>query len=111
MLSIDDISRVHHIQKIELEGWIAQRWVRPQATVHGYAFDEIDEARIALICELRQEFLVNDEALGVVLSLLDQLYAAHRLLHDVEQAMGNLPEPVRRQIRMSLGKLGSPIGS
>ena len=29
----------------------------------GYVFDEVDEARIALIRELRQEFLVDDDAL------------------------------------------------
>jgi chaperone modulatory protein CbpM len=99
MPTFDEIIRLHHIQRLELDTWIQQRWVRPRKTPDGLVFDEVDEARIALIRELRQDFMVNDDALGVVLSLLDQLYAARRVLRSLEDALETLPEPMRKEIK------------
>ena len=103
MPTFEDILRVHHLHRIELQAWIEQRWVRPRATPQGPIFDEADEARIGLIRELRQEFLVNDDALDVVLTLLDQLYATRRVLKRVEEAFAALPEPMRVELRARLG--------
>lgn len=103
MATQDEIMRLYHLQRVELESWIAQRWVRPSTgPVGGWQFDEVDEARIALIRELRDEFEVSDEALGLVLSLLDQLYAARRMLRCVDDAMQQLPEPLRVELRARL---------
>ncbi len=102
MPTFEDILRIHHLRRIELQAWIEQRWVRPLTTPQGPVFDEADEARIALIRELRQEFLVSGDALEVVLSLLDQLYATRRVLKRVEEAVAALPEPMRAAIRAKL---------
>lgn len=106
MSTIEEIIRVYRVERLELQGWIDQRLLRPQQTPQGYIFDEIDEARLALIRELRQDLLINDEALGVVLNLLDQVYAARRLLHEIEKLIGILPEPVRQQLRSRLPTAG-----
>jgi chaperone modulatory protein CbpM len=103
MPTFNDILRIHHLQAIELQAWIEQRWVRPLKTPQGPVFDDADEARIGLIRELRQELLVNDDALGVVLTLLDQLYATRRVLKRVEEAVAALPEPMRVELRERLG--------
>src|SRR5512147_2775842 len=102
MPTFEDILRIHHLRRIELQAWIEQRWVRPLTTPQGPVFDEADEARIALIRELRQEFEVNDDALEVVLSLLAQIYVPRRVVKRVEAAVGALPEPMRAQIREKL---------
>ena len=102
MPTFDEIIRVHRIERTQLQTWIEQRWVRPTTTAVGYVFDEVDEARITLIQEMRAEFLVNDDALEVVLSLLDQLYATRQALRRIEQAMEALPESVREEIKAIL---------
>ena len=102
MTTFEEILRVHRIQQVELTGWIEQRWVRPRKTAEGYFFDEVDEARIELISELRRDLMVEDDVLDVVLSLLDQLYATRRMLRTVEEALETLPEPVRAQIKARL---------
>ena len=102
MTTFEEIIHLHRIQRVELTGWIEQRWVRPRRTAEGYVFDEVDEARIALISELRRDLMVKDDVLDVVLSLLDQLYATRRMLRTVEEALETLPEPVRAQIRAKL---------
>lgn len=98
MATFEDILRTYSIEQVELNAWIEQRWVRPLETPHGLQFDDVDQARITLIRELRQEFMVNDDALGIVLSLLDQVYAARRALHTLEDALSTLPEPLRREV-------------
>jgi chaperone modulatory protein CbpM len=108
MTTFEEVLRVYRLQRVELQAWVEQRWVRPLPTPHGLVFDEADEARIALINELRQEFLCNDDALDVVLSLLDQLYAARRVLRRVEEAIQTLPQPLREQIRDRLGADDAP---
>ena len=102
MTTFEEILRLHRIQRVELKGWIQQRWVRPRETAEGYFFDEVDEARVALISELRRDLMVEDDVLDLVLSLLDQLYATRRMLRTVEEALETLPEPVRAQIRAKL---------
>ena len=102
MATFDEILRLHRVERVQLSGWIEQRWVRPRETAAGYVFDEADEARIALIGELRRDLMVDDDVLGLVLSLLDQLYATRRMLRTVEEALEALPEPLRQQIKAKL---------
>ena len=108
MTSFDDIIAIYRVDRVELTSWIEQRWVRPQPTEQGFSFDEVDEARIGLIRELRQDLMVDEDALDVVLALLDQLYAARSMLRTVEEAIEACPEPVREEIRDRLRR--SPEG-
>ena len=105
MSSIDEVIRVHRVERLELQAWIDQKWVRPRLTAQGYSFDDMDEARILLIRELRHDFLVNEEALGIVLDLLDQVYAARRVLREFERMIDTLPEPARQQLRACLPRV------
>ncbi len=102
MASFEDIVAIYRIDRVELTSWIEQRWVRPELTPHGFSFDEVDEARIGLIRELRQDLMVDENALDVVLALLDQLYAARSMLRNVEEALEACPETVREEIRTRL---------
>ena len=99
MTSFDDIVATYRVDRVELTSWIEQRWVRPQVTEKGFNFDEVDEARVGLIRELRQDLMVDEDALDVVLALLDQLYAARCMLKTVEEAIEACPEPVRKEFR------------
>jgi chaperone modulatory protein CbpM len=103
MASFDEILATYRIERMELTTWIRQRWVRPAETPQGYLFDEVDEARVALIRDLRRDMMVDDEALELILSLIDQLYATRRVLHSVEEALDALPESVRAEIRSRIG--------
>jgi chaperone modulatory protein CbpM len=102
MTSFDEIVRQYRIDRVELTAWIERRWVRPRETEDGFFFDEIDRARIELIRELGRDLVNDEDSLGLVLSLLDQLYAARQMLKTVEEAIEGLPESVRAQIRERL---------
>jgi chaperone modulatory protein CbpM len=74
------LTRITGLDQADVERWIVNAWVRPDGTAGAWQFHEIDIARIRLIRELRDELAVNEEALPVVLSLLDQLHDTRREL-------------------------------
>lgn len=82
------VAQVRGLQRADVDRWITQQWVKPDGPDGHYAFQDIDVARIRLIRELRDEMQVNEEALPVVLSLLDQLYDMRRRMRDLQQALG-----------------------
>lgn len=87
----------------EVEGWIARRWVIPERDPEGgYLFREVDVARIRLIRDIRHELRLDEEAVAVVLSLLDQVYGLRRGLAELCAAIGEQPPEVRRAIRVRL---------
>jgi chaperone modulatory protein CbpM len=59
------------------QGFVTQclrcHWVTPLSEKE-LEFDEEDLARIRLILELKRDFEVNDEAIPIILHLLDQLH-------------------------------------
>jgi chaperone modulatory protein CbpM len=100
MISLDLVlTLVSGLQRPDLERWIVHRLVLPDSTAGGYVFREVDVARIRLIRELRDDLSVNEEALPIVLSLLDQLYEVRRRMRELGQALGRTaPLEVRQAI-------------
>lgn len=70
-----------------LELWLEQQWLIPAQTTLGLTFSDIDIARAHFIRDLQSDFGVNDEAMDLVLHLVDQLnglrYALSELRKDV----------------------------
>lgn len=88
------------LRREDVEQWVAQDWVRPQGVGvgagGGWQFGEIDVARVRLIHELRDELRVDEQALPVVLNLLDQLYDARRRMMRLRDAIESAaPEDIR----------------
>ena len=71
----------------EVEGWIAQDLVRPAQQDGDWLFRDIDVARLQLIQELRHDLRLEEDALPVVLRLMDQLYDARRRLRRLRDAV------------------------
>jgi chaperone modulatory protein CbpM len=63
-----------------LDIWIAAGWLRPASGRGGHEFSEIDVARAQLISDLRGDLGVNDEAVPIVLDLIDQIHGLRRLI-------------------------------
>ena len=100
MITIETLCiQVHGLRRDDLERWIGQAWVRPDGEPGRYVFHDIDIARVQLILELREQMQVNEEALPVVLSLLDQLYEARRRMRRVRDALDQAaPAELRRDV-------------
>lgn len=100
-MRLDEQSVVAVVQRLslrELRFWVREGWVRPVPGDRGPVFDEVDVARIRLLCDLRKELALPTEALPVVLMLIDRLHEAHRDLRHLTEALEEQPESVRRVV-------------
>jgi len=100
MIAIDDlILEMSGLRRPDLERWIGNEWVRPDEREGRWVFREIDVARVRLILELRDDMEINEDALPVVLSLLDQLYDLRRRMRELGDALERTaPDNVRREL-------------
>lgn len=53
--------------------FIEEEWIVPFDKKH-YQFDDEDIARLRLILDLKNQFGVNEEAIPIILHLIDQLH-------------------------------------
>jgi chaperone modulatory protein CbpM len=72
--------------------WVERRWLRPVRDGDELAFDETDVARLRMIVEFRRDLAIDDEAMPVVLDLIDRLHAARAQLRRTLLAIAELPE-------------------
>lgn len=92
MITLDLLcARFSRLRIEDLHVWITEGHVRPERAGNELLFTELDVERVRLILELREDMAVNEEALPLVLSLLDQLYELRRRL----RAMGVEPDAER----------------
>ncbi len=75
------------LQVRTLELWIEQEWLVPEETPEGASFGEIDIARAHFIRELKADIGANDEGIGVILHLVDQLHGMRRALAELRKQM------------------------
>ena len=81
-----------------LEAWVAAGWLVPHTQGSEQQFTEIDVARVRLIQDLRGDVGVNDESVGVILGLIDQLHGMRRTLGDLIAAIREEPEEIRARL-------------
>jgi chaperone modulatory protein CbpM len=85
-----------------LEAWVAAGWLTPSAKEGAQEFSEVDVARVRLIQDLRRDIGVNDEGVGVVLDLLDQLHGLRRTLGHLLTALRRQPDDLRERLTIDL---------
>jgi len=86
----------------DVELWVTRDWVRPDRQSDGWLFDDVDIARMRLIAGLRDDLSLDEQALALVLHLLDQLYDARRSLHRLHGALESAPGEIRAAMLMAL---------
>lgn len=92
------VTEVRRVSLRELRLWVREGWVKPAQGPAGPVFDELDLARVRLLCDLRKDMALPPEAMPVVLTLLDRLHETRRNLQCLMDALEEQPEDVRRTI-------------
>ncbi len=85
------------LDRMEVERWIREEWVRPTSGQGTWLFRDIDVARLRLIRELRDDLGLQEDALPIVLRLLDQLYDERRRLRMLRDALERSATPQVRE--------------
>jgi len=77
---VADVSEELGLQKEFILHCISAQWIRPHGVAEGAktsdstSLDEEDVARLILIRDLKQDFEANEQAISLILHLLDQIY-------------------------------------
>ena len=109
MIAFEDLlRRLKGLDRRELARWVENRWVLPERHNNTWIFHEVDVARVELILEIRDEFAIDDEALPLVLGLLDQVYDLRRQLRRMCDALSAQPPEVQAAIRRAFPSKAAP---
>jgi chaperone modulatory protein CbpM len=83
-----------------LEAWIEEEWLIPSKVGDEMMFSDADLARAQLIQDLKDDLGVNDEGVGVILNLVDQVYGLWRVLSELLRSRpGALLSAMQRNVR------------
>jgi chaperone modulatory protein CbpM len=97
--TLAQVVEVTQVAEAEIRAWVEQQWVLPAEEAGQWLFDESDVARVSLIHELREDMDVNDDAMPVVLKLLDQVYGLRAALQEMQEAIQGLPDDHRQALQ------------
>jgi chaperone modulatory protein CbpM len=92
------IARIGGLTVKRLEFYIENGWVTPQRKMEGRHYADIDLARLQFIEHLRDDMALGDEAVPVVLSLVDQIHGLRHQLRCMAQAIEAQHEDIRGPI-------------
>ncbi|WP_375565817.1 chaperone modulator CbpM [Oceaniradius stylonematis] len=95
----DVVAQVEQITVRRLRLWVRRGWIAPARNESETRFDDLDLARIRLVRELKDDLNLNDDAVPVVLSLLDQVHGLRRELRNLARAVDAQPEATRHAVR------------
>jgi chaperone modulatory protein CbpM len=80
IISKQDFLAHARLDRETLEVWIEEEWLVPSGSAAELAFTEADLARAQLIRDLIEDLGVNDEGVGVILNLVDQMHGLRKAL-------------------------------
>ncbi len=87
---LDEACRELGLERQVFLQFVHQEWVHPSAT-ENEEWTEEDLARARLIQELREDFGVNDDAVPIILHLIDELHALRCLINHTTNHTTNHP--------------------
>ena len=96
------LAAIPRLTRIQLYAFVEAQIVVPLRAEAGLVYRQIDLARIELLCDLEEHFEFDEDSLGVVMSLIDQLHTARRDLHAIVNAIAAEPQEVQARIAATL---------
>ncbi len=89
--TVVEVARSTGLDAERIDSFIAREWISP-CTEEPHGLDEEDVARAQLIEELQRDFGANDEAVPLILHLLDQLHYLRRRLRQLDRPIARSPD-------------------
>jgi chaperone modulatory protein CbpM len=99
------LANVQRVSVRRLRTWVRRGWIRPETDADQWIYSEADVARICMFCELREGLSVDEEALSLIVPLIDQIHGLRRELRNLGRAVESQPGPVQEQIKQAFRKL------
>ncbi|MRX51225.1 hypothetical protein GI374_12375 [Paracoccus sp. S-4012] len=93
------LEAVADLTEARLTAWVEARIVLPEAGEGGHRYREVDLARLQTLCDLHESYGLSPDALGMVMSLMDQLNVLRGEMEALMEALAAEPAEVRTRIR------------
>lgn len=94
----ETLTVVSDLTEPELRRYIRAGVIRTITSTEGPVFRDIDIARLGVLVELTQGYALDDEALGLVMSLLDQLNGLRADMRAILDAIAQEPPETRLRL-------------
>lgn len=97
----DLIILCHRLTLSRLTQWVDQGWITPHKPTEN-RFNDLDRTRADLISYLLDDLDIQENAIPVILSLLDQVYGLRGELRVLTNAVADLSPPARNEVVLAL---------
>lgn len=94
----ETLATVGRLDRARLTRFVKAEIIRPVDEGGHWVYRQVDVARIELLCDLCDDFEMNDDALEIVMHLVDQLHGTRGDLMSLMRALGEEAEPVRTRV-------------
>ncbi|MBN9536015.1 MAG: hypothetical protein IKE60_18285 [Reyranella sp.] len=106
MTTLDELLREHRrLTAVHVERWVARGLLHPAGSVEAWSFEAIDVARARLLADLVDDLGFDDDSVGTVVDLVDQVNTLRRQLDLLGQAIAGQPAETREAIARALARL------
>lgn len=108
MMAGDDlVAAIAALQRSDLDAWIREELVVPRQEAGTPLFNDMECARVRLICTLHYDLEVDADTLPLVLSLIDQLYDTRQRLLSLTAAVTAQDENIQAAIIAAMKRTGA----
>lgn len=94
----ETLAAVGRLDRAQLLRFVQTEVIRPADAGGRVVYRRVDVARLELLCDLCDDFELNDDALGIVMGLVDQLHGTRSDLVALMRALGEETEEVRVRV-------------
>lgn len=94
----ETLAAVGRLDRVRLARFVRAEVIHPADAGGRMVYRQVDIARMELLCDLCDDFELDDDALGIVMGLVDQLHGTRGDLLALMRALAEEEEDVRRRI-------------
>ncbi|MDO5620482.1 MAG: hypothetical protein Q4G24_03325 [Paracoccus sp. (in: a-proteobacteria)] len=102
----ETIAFIEDLDPPRLAGFVRLQVVQPVQSEAGHQYREVDLARLRLLVGLVQDYALQDDALVMVMSLIDQLNDRRAEMEGLLRALAQEAPDVRARLRLALADEG-----
>lgn len=96
------VAQMPDLGAAQIDRYVAAGVVVPVQSEHGPLFRDIDIARLHLVADLAEGYHLDEEALALVLSLVDQLHGLRGDMRAILDALAREPVETRARLKTAI---------
>ncbi|WBU54661.1 hypothetical protein [Paracoccus sp. SCSIO 75233] len=99
------IAAIEELTPPRLTHYVEMRMVQPVISDAGETYREVDRARVQLLCNLTEDYGLQDDALHMVMSVLDEMHGLRGEMQALMSALAEEPDETRERITVRVRRL------